>query len=160
MIDSPLLSVPPEVLILIAHVVANTPNRSYSITTKPPNRKGLLNLSVCNKTLRHAYIYARLLNAMNPHEEKKGLSLGFDEFSTRHELRSIYSLSVNLGCMDGWKLCAHLMGRFPDLDQLILYGSPTFRPKVFVTSDLASKFPAFRSSSLVLNRITLTATQS
>ena len=163
-LKSPLLATPPEILLLIAESVANvgSTSTSYSLTVQQleSDNATLVNFSLSNKAIRLACISAGLFNKCTLPAHKVGPSLDFDQVFGRTPSR-LTSLGIDLGNPNVWESCAHIMGRFSALDQLVLSGCfPKQRTPAFFESELATKFRSFKGTSVELRRTSLTCTQS
>jgi len=156
----PLLSCPPEILLLIAKRVANLHSSGYNITAKPRGRTDLFNFSHSNKTLREACVATGLLTWLTP---PKGIRWPeptlFDMlFGSRQFV--ISCLEVDIGNVDVWELCAHIMEKFPNLDGLVLSGCAAKNTKRFCESKLGAQFTKFTGTSITLKQAVFSGFQS
>ena len=160
-VESPLLATPPEILVLIAESVANVSTAPYKISLhRPSDNSALANFSLANKVIRRACISAGLFSITLLAHKVEALALDRDAWFGTGPLR-ITSLGIDLGNPDVWDSCAHIMTKFPDLDELILSGTyPKWRTSAFFKSKLATTFRSFKGTSVVLREASLTYTQS
>jgi hypothetical protein len=121
----------------------------YPLTCTFPDRESLRHLSLCNKTLRGECRSAGLFSRLTPPEPKRYLSTDLEKLLGGIPWR-LTSLGIDLGNPDVWEICAHIMGRFPDLDGIVLSRSPKKTKERFINSDITSKFEAFKGTSVTL----------
>src|SRR5271170_533787 len=157
--DSWLFRFPPEILVLIVQWVAKFNTSPYPLTRTFPDRESLRHLSLCNKTLRGACHSAGLFSSLTPPEPKRYLWTDLEKLLGGIPWR-LTSLGIDLGNPDVWEICAHIMGRFPDLDGIVLSRTPKKTKERFINSDIASKFEDFQGTSVTLKGASLNEYQS
>lgn len=155
-----LLRLPPEILVLITQFVVALNTSPYPLSRLHSEPNSLFNFSLCNKAIRDACRSAGLFSQLTaPSETKKCLPTDFEKLVGGIPW-TLASLGVDLSNPEVWEICAHVMGMFPDLDGLVLLGSPQKRKMRFLSSEIGSKFAAFKGTSVTLKRARFTKYQS
>ena len=159
--DCWLLRLPPEILVLITQFIAALNTSPYPLSQQHSEPEFLLNFSLCNKAIRRVCRSAGLFSRLTPPSERKKKLPANLEMLIGGIPWNLTSLGVDLGNPDVWEICAHIMSIFPDLDGLVLSGSPQKRKKMrFLRSDIGAKFAAFKGTSVTLKWARFTKYQS
>jgi hypothetical protein len=147
--EAPLLALPAEILLIITRfVVESVDGECYEMAFMKRSRYSrLLSLSCVHSSLRRVCITAGLFR----HTCLKSWNLKtLNTFKEFYAHQRILSLSVDLGKSKTWDVCAQVMKKFPDLDELQLVGNPSQGIALFGGSNLSHQFTLFKGSSLVI----------
>jgi hypothetical protein len=152
----PILRLPPELLLSIARHVLETRTEYWTTILTKPNISSLLALSQTHSALRAACIAGGMFSRVRPvlhfgpqHfiQDYKQLERLFQQAYSRPH---ISSLSIDLSNWRSWNLCAHIMEKFPDLEELVFTGQANRTTEKFVDGELGQRCALFKGKSLIL----------
>lgn len=149
---SGLLRLPPELLLLIADytVEANSEKNQRYTVFNSSRGEALIALSRVNKTLRNACTVAGLFSCLSPkagyktREKSPFIGVRLDHWGP------LTCLGIDLSEERVWSLCANIMNKYPNLEELCLRGDIGGRVRAFESSKLRKSLALFRGTALIL----------
>ena len=148
-IQSTLLSLPLEILVLIARCLVETAaaEENYDINLfKRQYFTVLSSLSSTHSYLRSACIDAGLLKNITP----TPAHLNIRRLRNSQATSRLSSLGIDLESPEVWHLCANILQHHPNLNELRLLGNLGHRAFTFAKSTLRFQLALFNGASLIL----------